>query len=104
MIVTAWNNGKHLSSGAGYGIKLSIQDRDLYFDPKWNSAIVSLPDGNKVEANINKSSFWNGTCRELINKQIGQWFIGSRLAPWQKGSPPKLKLIHIAENRFKLEK
>jgi hypothetical protein len=31
MIVTAYNNGQHHPSGAGYGLRLSVKDRDKYF-------------------------------------------------------------------------
>ena len=32
MIVIAWNNGGHHPSGAGYGLKISITDRNQYFN------------------------------------------------------------------------
>ncbi len=31
MIAAAWNNGLHLDSGGGYGIKVSPADREEYF-------------------------------------------------------------------------
>ncbi len=31
MIWVAWNNGKHYSTGTGYGFKISLADRDRYF-------------------------------------------------------------------------
>ena len=31
MIVTAWNNGPHNTSGAGYGVKVSAGDRELEY-------------------------------------------------------------------------
>lgn len=40
MKVTAWNSGKHLESGAGYGFKLSIEDRDTFFDKDWTTVFV----------------------------------------------------------------
>jgi len=103
MIVTAWNNGKHHSTGAGYGFKIAIQDRDAHFDQAWDSVVVTLPNGIEVEANINKSEFWSNTCRELINQQFGQWLIERGLAPWEEGRPPKFELTHSAGNRFNLD-
>ena len=34
-IVTAWKNGAHHSSGAGYGVKLTTKDRDAYLKREW---------------------------------------------------------------------
>lgn len=73
MIVKAWNNGEHKATGAGYGVKLSVEDRDSFFDPEWETVFVTLPNGVKLEANVKKASFWNNTCIELINKKFGQW-------------------------------
>ena len=103
MIVTAWNNGKHHPTGAGYGLKIAIQDRDAHFSKDWSSVVVTLPNGVKVESNINKSSFWGKSCRELINQQFGQWFMEQGLAPWEKGRPPKFELAHDTENVFTLK-
>ncbi len=103
MIVTAWNNGKHHSSGAGYGFKLSAQDRDAQFERGWESVLVSLPNGTIVEANTNKASFWSDKCKELINQQFGEWLIQNQFAPWRKGHPPKFELTHTSANRFTLD-
>jgi hypothetical protein len=105
MNVTAWNNGKHHASGAGYGIKLSVKDRDRYFKPEWK--IISLYLGNNqspISVNIGKPSFWNPTCRELIHKEIGRWLISNNLAPWKRGHPPKLSLTFLENNQFRLSR
>lgn len=103
MIVTAWNNGKHHSSGAGYGFKISIKDRDQQFNSHWTSVLITLPNGVEIDANINKDSFWSPKCHELINQQFGQWFIEQGFASWPKGRPPKFVLSHQSENKFRLE-
>ncbi len=64
MIVTAWNNGKHRPTGAGYGFKLALADRDSQFERGWESVFVTLPNGTVVQVNVNKPSFWSATCRE----------------------------------------
>ena len=43
MIWTAWNNGEHHETGAGYGFKVSAADRDRYFNPVWQTVILELP-------------------------------------------------------------
>jgi hypothetical protein len=103
--VTAWNNGKHHTSGAGYGLKISLVDRDLYFDPSWKSVYLHL-EGNSqpVEINVDKKSFWGPTCRELINKEIGVWLRANNLAPWPKSKPPKLPMEVVDNREFKVMK
>jgi hypothetical protein len=105
MIVTAWNNGAHSKSGAGYGVKIEASDRDRFFQRNWKSIRLSLEGTSGViEVNIAKPSFWGATCRELISTDIGQWLILNGLAPWLKGNPPKLSLEHIDGNQFLLTK
>jgi hypothetical protein len=105
MIVTAWKNGTPRKSGAGYGVKLDVEDRDRFFRREWRSIRLSL-DGTSVvvDVNIAKPSFWGETCRELISAEIGRWLIRNGLVPWIKGTPPKLVLEHIEGNRFLLRK
>lgn len=105
MIVTAWNNGTPLKSGAGYGLKLDAGDRDRIFQREWKTIILELEGTlDELEVNIAKPSFWGATCRELINAEIGRWLIRNDLAPWSKGVPPKLLLKQIKDNRFFLMK
>jgi hypothetical protein len=82
MIWTAWNNGEHFSSGAGYGSRISIADRDAYFDRSWKIVTLELPAESgtlNVEANVDKSAFWGPKCWELINKGTGSApFLASR--------------------------
>ena len=105
MEVTAWNNGQHHTTGAGYGFKLSIEDRDRFFNKEWQSIFLSIPDATgEVEINIAKSSFWNQSCRELISKEIGNWLIKSDLAPWPSRQPPKFILERKEGNHFQVKK
>lgn len=103
MIVTAWNNGKHHESGAGYGLKISQKERDQYFKREWSSVFLMLPSSNTViEININKGSFWDN-CRELIHKEIGLWLRTNGFAPWPDRKPPKFELIAKEKARFQLK-
>ena len=103
MIVTGWNNGKHHASGAGYGLKIRKEDRDHFFDHLWQSVFIKLPGrGGEIELNIDKASFWNDKCRELISKEIGIWLIQRGYAPWPSGQPPKFDLVSKQGNLFEL--
>jgi hypothetical protein len=103
MTWTAWNNGAHHRTGAGYGFKVESTDRDLYFLPQWETVLIELPRGSEVvsiEVNIDKGSFWGPSCRELISQAIGRWLIMQGYAPWVKGSPPKFNVQLAGEGRF----
>lgn len=103
MIAIAWNNGSHSPDGNGYGIKINVQDRDRYFRAEWKTILLTLEgEPGILEININKPSFWNSTCRELISVDIGRWLIKHGLAPWLKGNPPKLILTQLEGNKFRL--
>lgn len=100
---TAWNNGKHHDSGAGYGLKISIAGRDKYFKRNWKSVVFKLPvpgGVTEVELNINKPSFWNETCHEVISREIGVWLRNSGLAPWPSGRLPRLVAEASGEQCF----
>ncbi len=103
MEVTAWNNGAHHSTGNGYGLKVDIKDRDKYFRKDWKNALLELEgEPKEITVNVDKSSFWDPTCRELISKEIGIWLIKNGKAPWPKGCPPKMRMEHIGDARFKV--
>jgi len=102
MIWTAWKNGKHNSPGVAYGLTVPAQDRDRYFSRSWRTIILELPTtagAIQVEINIAKGSFWGG-CRELIDKEIGEWLIQRGLVPWPKGRPPRFNVIQRLGRRF----
>ena len=103
IVVTAWNNGKHHRTGAGYGLKLSVQDRDNFFERRWGTVALWLPDADRpIHVNIDNASFWNSTCRELISSEIGRWLLNGRMAPWPLGRPPRFELQRIGEGAFEI--
>jgi hypothetical protein len=57
MYVTAWSNGRPVDTGAGYGIRLSLSDRDRFFDPGWSGVSVSVADGEPILVPLS-NSFW----------------------------------------------
>ena len=104
MIVTAWNNGDHHATGAGYGLKISITDRNRYFHRRWQYIVLELEgQPTTVKINVAKPSFWNNTCHELIYAAVGRWLIEHKLAPWPDRQPPKLVLEPVdGAGRFRL--
>jgi hypothetical protein len=100
LVATAWNNGTSGKSAAGYGLKISPQDRDTFFRREWGTVDLSLPNCARVTVNIDKDSFWNNSCRELISSEIGRWMLTSGIAPWSRGKPPRFKLVPIKPRLF----
>ena len=104
-IGTAWNNGCPKGSGAGYGLRIPVADRDRFFKKSWRTVTLRLIGGETpriAEVNCMKESFWNDTCGELIGKEIGRWFIDSGFAPWPKGAPPRFGMYRVAERLFEV--
>ena len=105
LIVSAWNNGEHHESGAGYGLEISAADRDAYFNPNWQSVILEIQLDDRVidaEVNVMKKFFWDPNCGELIKKEIGRWIIGQGYARWPRGHPPRIELIPVGGRRFSI--
>lgn len=100
MRATGWSNGRPLSSGAGYGLRISVSDRDRFFRPDWNHVLLEADGSRQVVVRLS-ASFWK-TCTELRSAEIGRWLLRRRLAPWQKGAPPSVEIEAIGGNRFRL--
>ena len=99
MRATAWSNGSARNSGAGYGLKISRQDRDRFFDHRW-SAIVLCPPGQGPAGVPLSESFWR-SCTELRSAAIGRWLVLNELAPWPRGKPPVLELQKTGDRAFR---
>jgi len=103
-IAKTWNNGIRHVSGAGYGIKITLQDREQFFNRSWQTVILRLSgNANPIEVNIAKPSFWNRTCGEIIKKDIGIWLIQNNCAVGTIGWPFEVRMTFIGEREFKVE-
>lgn len=101
MLVSGWRKGNpNTKTGARYGIRLNLGDRDKYFKKEWDSVTIELDKRRIVKVNLS-SSFWRD-CIELRSKWIGKWMIENKVAPWTKYTPPILTLEPIKEGYFKL--
>lgn len=99
---TGWNNGKHLPTGAGYGLRIAAADRDRVFDPAWKSVTLTLPGGEVVEAPLSLK-FWD-RCSEIRSVAIGRWLLAEGLAPWPHRQPPGFTLEPAGEARFRVRR
>jgi hypothetical protein len=99
-----WNNGKRHSSGAGYGIKITMQNREQFFNRSWSTVILHLNGYSRhIEANVDKLSFWKTDCGELIKKDIGIWLLQNNCAVGTLGWPFEVRMTIIGEREFKVE-
>lgn len=99
MKVTTWNNGSFNMSGAGYGIRISKELRNRYFNINWDSIVLYVEE-KTVEIKL-RDTFWT-TCSELRSKEIGLFLIKNGLDKWDKGQPHELELNIVKDNIFKL--
>jgi hypothetical protein len=100
MRVTAWSNGSPSSSGAGYGLRVSPDDRDQHFSISWDYVIIDLGAHGTTVVRLSQS-FWS-RCTELRSAAVGRWLLERHLAPWPTGAPPRLELHHRDGNCFRL--
>ena len=100
MRTTAWSNGSPSRSGAGYGLRISRADRDHAFKRDWAGIIVDLPGQGPATIRLS-DSFWRN-CSELRSSSLGRWMMTIGLAPWPRGEPPVIELVHVSDNRFTL--
>jgi hypothetical protein len=91
-----WNNGQ-----SGWGIKV-LGGKDVrrgHFDRRLSPVIVEI-DGIETAVNIDKDSFWNDTCGELINKVFREFKVRHNL---KSSDRVWLKIIET-RRKFRLER
>ena len=101
---TAWNDGKHLPTGGGYGLHVPLADRNAQFKKRWSTVTLELRCGSRytpVVVNTSKASFWRD-CSELISRDIGAWLINNGQAHWPRGSPPRFTVTAIRPGLFRV--
>jgi len=86
--------------GATYGVRVGKANAARYFPKNWNSIIIEL-DGVPHQFDLS-DTFWS-TCPEVRGASIGLWFERRGLIPWPARKPPKVELIQLGGNRFRLQ-
>jgi hypothetical protein len=103
-IAKTWNNGHRHTSGAGYGIKITMQDREQFFNRSWSTVILHLNGCSRpIQANVDKLSFWNRNCGELISIEIGLWLQRNNASTWPPRLPHHVRMTVLGEREFKVE-
>jgi hypothetical protein len=103
MEVTGCSSGSpNNRTGGGYGIRLSRVDRDRWFRREWSRVTLHIEGRGEVEVNVTPSFWRSGT--ELRHRAIGRFMIAHGLAPWPKGSPPRMWLMRMRGRHFRLSR
>lgn len=92
MKVSIWKGGT-------YGIRVFRKDLLRFFDPRWKEVIIEI-EGHSEQKSLSRT-FWT-TCPELRGGLIGKWIQTNGLTEWDKGHPPRVQLIPLGQNRFRL--
>jgi len=90
--------------GSGnYGVRVGIENRTQYFNPSWISIIVDI---DKQEHTFKLTNgFWNQCPEFRDNKKspiIKNWLIKYKTLNWPKYQTPKMELLPLGGNMFKL--
>ena len=72
---SVWSNG---ANGHGLRILGGLNIRRQHFDRSQSPIQVEI-DGQFMNFNIDKNSFWSLKCGELIGKPLGSWFAAQNL-------------------------
>jgi len=99
MQVSGWKNGRFGTPNLMLGVRVGAKNVAQFFDKGWTEVVVEL-DGTSIIVPISHKFF--GRCPELRSSAIGKWIKEHKLAPWKIGYPPKLKLLPLGTNRFRL--
>jgi len=96
--VKAWKNGKFDDPQTSYGLGVIDSDDVNYFQRRWGTVSIELPDGGKAYANIDKCSFF-GKCPHLIDKTIKEWLRANGYLRWPYRKPREFELELIDPNK-----
>jgi hypothetical protein len=97
MNVTTWR------SGSQFGIRVGKVNRDQYFDNTWSHIEVEM-DGNVTKFALTPG-FWR-ECPEFRDREhhaIRNWLQQHKTLKWTRGKTPRMSLVPIGSNRFRLE-
>lgn len=97
MEVSAWSNG----SGT-FGVRVGIANRREHFEEDWTRIVVEI-DGEDHEFPLT-GGFWRD-CPEFRDRGtpvMKKWLQQNRSIDWERGKPPRMELIPLGANRFRL--
>ncbi len=100
MQASAWRGGSTATST--YGIRVGAPNRDKFFSSDWNEIEVEVDGAFHTFALT--EGFWH-KCPEFRDRGgpiLREWIRRNRTLAWDKGDPPKMELVPLGGNRFRL--
>ena len=97
MNVTTWR------SGSQFGIRVGKANRDQFFVNTWSHIEVEM--GGQVTRFALTPGFWH-ECPEFRDRghpAIRNWLQQYKSLKWARGEPPRMSLVPISSNSFRLE-
>ena len=88
------------TGGTTLGLRFGADHARVHVDPSWTEVTILL-DGEPHAFPI-RAAFWR-RCPEVRGAAIRTWFMRHGLAPWPKGSPPKVRLTVLGQGRFRAD-
>ena len=96
MEAKGWKGG---TSGKTLGVRVGTKNAARHFSKGWDR--VHIETDGVVGSYPLGDGFWK-SCPEFRGGGIQKWLLQTGLAPWPKGSPPKLELISCGGPFFRL--
>lgn len=94
MQVSAWNDG-----GTTFGLRVGAPNRDRFFKREWDEIHLEI-EGVTHRLPITES-FWK-KCPEIRSPVIRDWLKERRALEWPTRKPPRMEMVHLGGNRFRL--
>lgn len=100
IIVKAWSNGNaNEKTGAGYGLRISKNNRDKFFLDDAEYFLII----NKKKIKMNITPGFYRKCPEIRDKKIGMFLVNNNLHKWKSRSPHSLNMIKVDDETFELK-
>ena len=101
IVLTGWRSGTRKCPGT-LGLRVNKRDRDILFKDL-NEVVLKLPrrEGAALSMEIELTSSFRSTCREIRGPHIGDWMQERGDCPWPHGCPPRYR-AKMSGNRIRI--
>lgn len=97
MRASAWSGGR-----STFGIRVGAKNRDEFFDRRWTKIEVEI--NGKAHTFRLTPGFWHHCpeFRDSGGQVIQNWLRQHHTVDWPKGNPPRVELVPLGGDRFRL--
>lgn len=102
---SAWSGGGRSACGVpgSIGLRVPADDYRRYFAVRGIVQVWLPSEDGRRRVDVNpKTSFWEGTCHELIHVEFKRWIVSRTTVPWELGQPPVVLVRHLRGRRFEV--